>query len=146
MGVLQAGLAGGVPGTCFVAMSFDVDLKPAYEAAIRRPSLAGPPLFESITSNTPKTSMTRSADIRRAQFLIADFTGHRNGVYFEAGFGLGLGKTVIWTCRKKDFTLERVHFDTRPYNHIVWETHDELRQKLTDRIRAVIPTAKGATD
>jgi nucleoside 2-deoxyribosyltransferase len=35
-------------------------------------------------------------DIRRAQFIVADFTFHPPGVYFEAGFALGLGKLVIW--------------------------------------------------
>ena len=40
------------------------------------------------------------ADIRRAQFVVADFTHHPNGVYFEAGFALGLAKLVIWTAGK----------------------------------------------
>ncbi len=34
------------------------------------------------------------------RFMIADFTGHRGGVYFEAGFAHGLGIPVIWTCRE----------------------------------------------
>jgi hypothetical protein len=82
------------------------------------------------------------SDIRRAQFLVADFTHHRNGVYFEAGFGFGLGKTVIWTCRTGDFMHDKVHFDTRPYNHIVWSSFEELRAKLANRIRAVVPNAR----
>jgi hypothetical protein len=39
------------------------------------------------------------AEIRRSRFVVADYTGQRNGVYFEAGFGLGLGLVVIPTCR-----------------------------------------------
>jgi nucleoside 2-deoxyribosyltransferase len=35
------------------------------------------------------------AEIRRCRFIVADFTGQRGGVYFEAGFALGLGKPVI---------------------------------------------------
>lgn len=69
--------------------------------------------------------------------MIADFTGNRNGVYFEAGFAMGLGIPVIWTCRKDH--IDNVHFDTRQYNHIVWETPEELREKLTYRIEATIP-------
>lgn len=30
-------------------------------------------------------------EIRRSAFIVADFTGHRGGVYFEAGFAMGLG-------------------------------------------------------
>jgi hypothetical protein len=37
-------------------------------------------------------------DIRLAPFIVADFTGHRNGVYFEAGFARGLGIPMIPTC------------------------------------------------
>jgi nucleoside 2-deoxyribosyltransferase len=80
------------------------------------------------------------SEIRHTGFLVADFTGHRHGVYFEAGFALGLGLPVIWTCRKQD--IENAHFDTRQYNHILWETADELCTKLKNRVLATIPMAK----
>lgn len=80
------------------------------------------------------------AEIRRSRFLVADFSqgedGARGGVYFEAGFALGLGIPVIYTCRKSD--IDKLHFDTRQYNHIVWETPEELRPALKNRILAVI--------
>lgn len=76
------------------------------------------------------------AEIRRSRYLVADFRGHRAGVYFEAGFALGLGLPVIWTCHRSD--LAAAHFDTRQYNHIEYETPDELREKLLNRIRATI--------
>ena len=75
-------------------------------------------------------------EIRRSGFLVADVTGHRQGVYFEAGYAMGLGIPVIWTCRKDQ--LDECHFDTRQYNHIVWETPEELAQALEHRIRATI--------
>ena len=80
------------------------------------------------------------AEIRRSRFLVADFThgeeGARGGVYYEAGFAHGLKIPVIFCCRKAEF--ESVHFDTRQYNHIVWETPTELRERLLARISAVI--------
>lgn len=84
-------------------------------------------------------------EIRKSKFLIADFTSGRSsdqelvprgGVYFEAGFAYGLGIPVIWTCHKD--CINDVHFDTRQYNHIVWETPEELRIKLFNRIGATI--------
>lgn len=136
--------SGGVAGSCFVAMAFGAELDAAYESGIM-PAIKTDCGFESIrldrVEHTENINDKILADIRRAQFLVADFTHHRNGVYFEAGFGLGLGKTVIWTCRKDNFQ-EHVHFDTRPYNHIQWETPVDLRVKLANRIRAVIPNAK----
>jgi hypothetical protein len=135
---------GGVPGSCFVAMAFGNEFDPAYDVGIQ-PALKACG-FESIRvdriEHTENINDKIISDIRRSQFMVADFSGHRNGVYFEAGYALGLGKTVVWTCREIDFKLDRVHFDTRPFNHIVWETPAELCSKLSNRIRAVVPGAK----
>ena len=82
------------------------------------------------------------AELRRARFVVADFThgdaGPRGGVYYEAGFAHGRDIPVIFSCRKD--AIEKVHFDTRQYNHIVWEAEklDEFRDRLTKRICAVI--------
>lgn len=88
------------------------------------------------------------AEIRQSRFLVADFTCGtidadgkgiaiaRGGVYFEAGFAMGLGIPVIWCCRED--LVNQVHFDTRQYNHITWNTPEELREKLKNRVGAVI--------
>jgi nucleoside 2-deoxyribosyltransferase len=78
------------------------------------------------------------ASIRACKFLVADFTGQRGGVYFEAGLAQGLGKQVVWLCRKDE--LDKVHFDTRQYNFILWEDGKlaELRTALQNRIEATI--------
>jgi hypothetical protein len=136
---------GGVPGTCFVAMWFDSSLDPAYDVGIE-PAVEGDCGFRVIqlarVQHNDNINDKIIADIRAAQFIVADFTGHRGGVYFEAGYALGLGRPVIWTCRKDHFS--ETHFDTRPYNYVVWETPEELRSKLASRIRATIPNARPA--
>jgi hypothetical protein len=38
--------------------------------------------------------------------------------------------------------LENVHFDTSQYNHVVWTTPDELKEKLYDVICAVVGRRK----
>ena len=76
------------------------------------------------------------AEIKQSRFLIADVTGHRHGVYFEAGYAMGLGMPVIWTCREDH--LQDCHFDTRQYNHVVWSNPNELKERLRDRIAATI--------
>jgi len=76
------------------------------------------------------------AEIKKSRFIIADFTGQRGGVYYEAGFAHGLGIPVIWTCRKD--AASDLHFDIRQYNCIIWETGEELYQRLKSRIEAVI--------
>ncbi len=76
------------------------------------------------------------ADIRESRFLVADVTGLRPAVLFEAGYAMGLGLPVIFTC--KEGTKVEGCFDTRQYNHIVWKDAEELRSKLKDRILATI--------
>ena len=80
------------------------------------------------------------AEIRQSKFVVADFThgedGARGGVYYEAGFAHGLDRPVIFTCRND--AVEKLHFDTEHYNHIVWASPEELREKLKNRILAVI--------
>lgn len=71
-------------------------------------------------------------DIRLAPFVVADFTGHRNGVYFEAAFARGLGIPVIHTCERGDFG--KAHFDTVQLNHVLWDTPEDLRTSLHYRI------------
>ena len=130
----------GIPGRCFVAMSFDHSLDEAWEKGIEpalREDCKLDPIRIDKGHHNEKICDKLIAEIRLSQFLVADFTLHRAGVYFEAGFALGLGRPVIWTCRKDD--LGNTHFDTRQYNHIDWESPEDLRSRLRDRVIATIP-------
>lgn len=122
----------------FIAMWFNPQMDSAAENGIKKAiSDAGyTPVRIDQKEHNNKIDDEIIAEIKRSKFVVADFTGHRGGVYFEAGYAMGLGKPVIWTCRKGD--LENLHFDTRQYSHIVWETEEELYKKLFNRIRASI--------
>ena len=82
------------------------------------------------------------AELRRARFVVADFThgagGVRGGVYYEAGFAHGRGIPVVFCC--KNDVIEDIHFDTRQYNHITSDPKNlqNFRRKLRTRIEAVI--------
>ena len=75
-------------------------------------------------------------EIKNSRFVVADVTDQRPGVYFEAGYAMGLGLPVIWSVREDD--LQKVHFDTRQYNHIVWRAAVDFVQQLYNRVSAVI--------
>ena len=79
------------------------------------------------------------SEIRRSRFVVADFSQDdcaRGGVYYEAGFARGLGLKVISTCKEAD--KGKLHFDILQDNHILWETEDDLRVRLEERISAVM--------
>ncbi|PZM10165.1 nucleoside 2-deoxyribosyltransferase [Rhizobium tubonense] len=134
----------------FVAMWFGIEVAEAYKNGI------GPAIIDAgyrpmridQKEHNNKIDDEIIAEIRRSRFVVADFTCGlvfsertqtaipRGGVYYEAGFAQGLGIPVIWTCREDH--IEHVHFDTRQFNHITWKTPEELREKLKNRIGAVI--------
>jgi hypothetical protein len=135
--------AGGTPGRCFVAMAFRQTLEPAYRDGIRAAveedcGFAAIRMLE--LEHNDKICDRIIVEVRRAQFVIADFTFQRGGVYFEAGFAQALGRPVVWTCKACHF--HRLHFDTRQYNHIRWEDPTDLRKQLAARIRGTIPGAR----
>lgn len=127
------------PDHAFVAMWFTEELESAwYEGFLPALEATGyEPIRIDLVEHNDRIDDRILAEIRRSGLLVADFTGNRAGVYFEAGFALGLDIPVVWTCR--DGELEDLHFDTRQFNHIVWETPGDLAEKLEARIRATIP-------
>ena len=82
------------------------------------------------------------AEIRRAQFVVADLTGDRGGVYYEAGFAHGLGIPVVFTRRKDS---GETHFDLRQYNCIFWQDNDlkKLQEDLANRITVILGDGPG---
>ncbi|MCK9294378.1 MAG: hypothetical protein M0P70_04795 [Desulfobulbaceae bacterium] len=160
---------------CFVAMWFAPEMEKVYSSAIK-PAIEfveeglTRPRFEALKINNFEHINDINDEIigqiRRSRFMVCDLTGHRGGVYFEAGFAYGLGIDVIYTCRKdwthdeilKDKTgnsvkklfdsnsniikikKEGVHFDLAHRNRIEW-TYDELpefKERLEKRIKSVI--------
>ena len=121
----------------FVAMWFGEEMNGVYDEAMAPAIRAAgyEPVRVDREDHIGKIDDEIIAQIRRARFIIADFTAAdkekpRGGVYYEAGFAYGLGREVIYTCRA-DF-VEALHFDTRQFNHLTWEI-----DKLPDFCKAL---------
>lgn len=128
--------------TAFVAMWFSPDMTSTYDEGIAPAveELGYRPVRIDRQEHNNKIDDEIIAEIRRARFIIADFScgpdGVRGGVYYEAGFAAGLGIPVIHTVRETD--VGTLHFDTRQINHIVWSNSPDLRYKLVNRIGATL--------
>jgi hypothetical protein len=119
-------------------MWFADEMDIVYEQGLKRgiEDAGFSPMLIPNKEHTNKIDDEIIAEIRRSAFIVADFTGHRQNVYFETGFAIGLSLRVIWTCRKDQ--IKELHFDIRQYNCIDWETPAELAKRLRLRIEAML--------
>ena len=120
---------------CFVAMNFKDEYDPIYKKIAEAICDCGfePYCVKGLQSNDQITDLIVSG-IKKSRFMVADFSGARPSVYYEAGFTQGLGRKVIWMAKKGT----KPHFDTRQYSHIFWKDGDDLKQQLIQRIEATI--------
>ena len=126
---------------CFIAMSFSKcekiqSIRESLKEVLRNTNYH-PVLIDETYFESDKTiNDAIIAEIKKSKFVIADFTNQADGVYFEAGFALGLGLKVIYCCHKDDF--EKTHFDLNHYPHIIYETTTQLKESLKNKIEAWI--------
>lgn len=146
---------------CFVAMWFSDEMDVFRKSIAKAIREAGyDPFIISMKEYNEDVSDEIIAEIRRSKFLVAEFTGNRGGVYFEAGFAYSIEIPVIWCCRNDWFDTQidreltaivdgiektavikesrQIHFDINHYNFIVWENPEELYQRLKVRIEATV--------
>ncbi len=125
-----------VSNTAFIAMWFNDQMKGARESIFKAITDCGyfPVIIDEKEYNNfivPEILY----EIEKSRFVIADFTGSRGGVYYEAGYAKGLKKEVIMTCKDDCFNP---HFDTQQVNHIIWKSEEDLYNRLVNRIKATI--------
>ncbi len=127
----------------FMAFHFTEEMKKEFESTIKRAvidssegKLEAVRVSSSATDHDAKIDDELIGMIKSSKAVIADFTGNRTAVYYEAGFAMGLGIPVIWTCKKDD--VDKLSFDTRQYPHIIWENEDDLYNQVVNRLKAKI--------
>jgi hypothetical protein len=132
----SAGMANLGSATALIAMWFDRSMDPAHSAMRRAIESAGfrPERLDDI-EHVEKIDDLILRRIEAARFVVADFTGQRGGVYFEAGYARGLRIPVVWMCREDE--VHKLHFDIRQYNSIVWSDPAGLAEKLHKRLHGL---------
>lgn len=84
-----------------------------------------------------------TSEISDSVALIADLTGNRGGVYYEAGIARGLQLCnhpikLILTCKQEFFDKEKVHFDVSGDNILLYTNVNDLSKKLEKRLKTVL--------
>lgn len=129
--------------TIFIAFHFTNEMKEQFESTIKNAVAdASDNKLEAVRVSSSTTDYDTKIDdeligmIKSSKAVIADFTGQRNAVYYEAGYAMGLGIPIIWTCKESD--AEKLSFDTRQYPHIIWKDKDDLYNQVVNRLKAKI--------
>jgi len=134
----------------FIAMWFNEQTNEAFEKGIlplgieKDECYTGFKMFrvDKESFNNEKICDKIITEIKKSRFLIADVTGHRQAVYFEAGYAMAMGLPVIWTCKDEKEHTGKCCFDTRQYPHIFWKDADDLKNRLKNKIMADIVKIK----
>lgn len=125
---------------CFVAMKFSDDMVQFYEEGIAKAiednGFRPFRVDREHVENEQTINDFIIASIKQSRFCVADLTHKSHGAYFEAGYALGRGLKVIYTCRADHF--EEVHFDLKNMQIIKYATPEALREALSLKIQAVI--------
>lgn len=129
----------------FVAMMFAEETASTYEQVYK-------PVIQSLNYSAMRIDEKQfngsiieeiTAEITDSVALIADLTGNRGGVYYEAGIARGLQLCnhpikLILTCKRSFFDTEKVHFDVSGDNILLYENNVDLSQKLLKRLEAIL--------
>ena len=124
----------------FIAMWFDSEMnevKLSIEKAIERAGYMPMIINEKEHNNQIVPGILY--EIRNSDFLVADLTENRGGVYYEAGYAFGQGKEVIITV---DETKDEPHFDVAQKNQVRYKTPEELEERLYKRIISTVGDKK----
>ena len=129
---------------CFVAMMFNDEQTEMYNRAIK-PAIEECGLVP-LKINDKKFVGTIVDEIEKeicqSIYIIADLTGGRAGVYYEAGIARGLMLCnhpikLILTCSKTYFDKNGVHFDVNKDNILMYKDDIDYKSKLIELIKTL---------
>ncbi|MFA6137666.1 MAG: hypothetical protein WC667_06220 [Sulfurimonas sp.] len=124
----------------FVAFNFENDLNEVFNVHLNKAITENG--FNYVVVNQENVEHNKSINdeiivkLKSSRIVIADFTNHRNSVYFEAGFAMGMNIPIIWTCQEGH--EDSMSFDTRQFPHIIWKNKDDLVKQVIDRIKVIL--------
>lgn len=124
----------------FVAMSFRTEEEPAlidyFSGMLRAATRTKLPIELiriDLNEGDYEISQQIMNDIKKSDFVLADFTLSPHNVYFEIGYARGVEKRIIQTARKGTV----LQFDVRNWTTLFYRNATELEEKLISKLEAV---------
>lgn len=121
----------------FIAAWFDASMEASIKAAEEAVTESG---FEAVCIKnklfSDKVMDKALSEIRKSKFVIANLTGTRSSVFFEAGFAFGLNKDIIFVYDEKGGLPPE--FYAKHYQCYAYKDEIELKDILKNAIAARI--------
>jgi hypothetical protein len=124
----------------FMAFWFDPEIQKIFDDIVKPEIDNAGFLAERVSSSTTNLENKISDEIigmiKSSRAIIADCTGNRTAVYYEAGYAMGMKIPVVWTC--KEDQVKNICFDVNQHPFILWNTPEELADKVVKRLKAIL--------
>ncbi len=122
-------------GLVFIAMPMAKNFNDTHDAIVEAASNCGLVAKRIDDDQSNERITKRMMDyLHRCEFVVADLTGARPNVFYEAGYAEGQGKIPVYIAREGT----ALEFDVKDYTVIFFDTHRQLKLDLADRFRALI--------
>jgi hypothetical protein len=129
---------------CFVMQPFDGDTFDKRYESVFAPAIAAAGLEPYRVDRDPSVSVPIQDienGIRDASLCLADITTDNPNVWFELGFAFAIPREVVLVCsdeRKTKYPFDVQHRSIIKYSTGAPQDFDELKDKITKRIRALL--------
>jgi hypothetical protein len=117
----------------FVAMPFDRTMRAEWKYGIKAPVRAAGFTCERMDEQhfTGEIITRMKQQIAGADLVIADLTGDNPNVFLEVGYAWGLGRPVLFLCRKVNGENPPLRFDVGGSRCLFYEDPVELEELIT---------------
>ncbi|MBW3637977.1 MAG: nucleoside 2-deoxyribosyltransferase [Armatimonadetes bacterium] len=138
-------------GKCFVIQpfneTFNIRYRDVFEPAIRAADLEPYRVDRDLSVTVPIDSIQQ--EIREAKICLADITLDNPNVWYELGYAHALNKDVVMLCGKereregKKYPFDVQHLTITGYELNSYPAYEELRQIISNRLKALIRKQEG---
>jgi len=135
--------------TCFVIQPFDGDKFDKRYDSIYAPAIQAAGLTPYRVDKDPSVAIPIQDienGIRNAILCFADISEDNPNVWFELGYAIGIQRDVVLACsseRSAKFPFDVQHRNIIKYKTTAPQDYDELKQKITTRIKATLTKNEG---
>ncbi len=117
-------------GVVLVALSADNQLLEDMYDAIERAAIENHLIVKPIEHLDPQKAENTLKSLKYCEYFVVDLTYPEPHIWFEIGYAFGVGKSPVCIARKGT----EINFEDLFHSTVFFETMDELKRKVSERL------------